>query len=186
MRFKLTMLLFGALLVMGHASYGQTCLGFTTDAVVFDNVPAVDLLPAHGWNDPQPVVRGDVEYTGQTMMIGTECAGAYGTLAMCDFSGPVTGVPVIGSILQSFGVDYWADTGINPFQLEIELASGAIETFTSTTNGGFVGYCAPPGDPIVRLEMVGHDGVATAFYHADPSLVPVDVAPWGSLKAMYK
>jgi len=185
MRNKVTMLCLSLLLLTVSVAQGQTCLGFTTDPVVFDNVAPVNLLPEQGYGDPQPFERGDVEYSGPALEIGTMCAGAFGDLAMCDFSSPVTGVPVVGTTLQSWGVVYWADVFINPFQLEIELQSGAIENFTATTSGGFVGYCAPPGDPIVRLEMVGHDGVATALYHADPTVVPESVSTWGALKAQY-
>ncbi len=186
MKTKLVIIVLSFLMMAALAVQAQQCEGFTTDPADFSDGPAVDLLPEEGFGAPQPFVRGGVMYSGQTLEIGTNCAGAYGTLAMCDFSSPVTGLPVAGTVLSRFGVDYWADVWINPFQLEIELQSGAIEIYTATVSGGFVGYCAPAGETIVRLQMVGHDGVATALYHGDDSPVATQELSWGEVKVMYQ
>ncbi len=185
MKTRLTTVLFLVFMLTAAMAQAQQCDGFTTDLADFYDVPAVDLLPESGYGAPQPLVRGAVEYTGQVLEIGTSCPGAYGSLAMCDFSSAVIGVPETGTVLLRYGVDYWADVTINPFQLEIELQSGAIENFTATTNSGFVGFCAPAGETIVRVEMVGHDGVALAFYHGDDSTVAAGKMPWGSVKTLF-
>ncbi len=82
--------------------HAQPCSGFTTDPADFAGVPAVDLLPMQGWGGPQPIVRDGVEYTGGSIAVFDQCPGAYGTLAMCDFSGPVTGL-VTGTVLLRWG-----------------------------------------------------------------------------------
>ncbi len=97
MHTKLTIL---ALLISITAATGalaQACTGFTTDANDFIDIAAIDLLPTQTWGDTQPFVRGGVEYTGGSLLIGTECPGSYGVLALCDFSSPTTGIPAAGS-----------------------------------------------------------------------------------------
>ncbi len=186
MRIKIAMIVLAIITTSTLAAQAQLCEGFTTDPNDFIAVPAVELLPQQGYGATQPFVRGGVEYTGASLLIGTECPGSWGVLSLCDFSSPATGIPAAGTSLTRYALDFWADVWINPFRLEIELQSGAIEVFTATTSGGFVGYCAPIGETIVRLEMVGHDGTATAIYHADDSPVATDAMTFGVLKALYR
>jgi len=186
MKTKLTTIAIIFLMMNAVVAQADLCEGFTTDPADFVDVPAVDLLPEEGYGAPQPIVRGGVGYTGVSLQIGTECPGSYGELALCDFSSPVTGVPEDGTDLLRFGLDFWADVTINPFHMEIELQSGAIESFTATVNGGFLGYCAPVGETIVRVEMVGHDGTATAIYHGGDGPVATESVRWGTVKVQYR
>ncbi len=186
MKTKILIAVLSVFVVSAHVTQAQPCEGFTTDPNDFLDVPAVDLLPEQFYADPQPYVRGGVEYSGQVLLIGTTCPGTYGVLSLCDFSSPVTGVPQSGTVLHRFGIEYWADVWINPFQLEIELQSGAVENFTATTSGGFVGFCAPVGETIVRVQMVGHDGTVTAIHHGDDSPVAVENVAWSTVKATFR
>lgn len=143
--------------------------GFSTDPADF-GPPNVDILPETPLY-PFPAVtltRGDVEYSGFLSARATgDCEFNLGVPSICGLQ-PGTAVPVVGTIWTDWAANYVADSTLNPFQVDVTLASGGVDSWAAAPGSpwwSFVGYCAPDGDSIAQLVAGGHDAAIYGVIH---------------------